>query len=123
MGIVLLSLLLNLNRYLQIKYSRLMSKNKDIRTTNKLRSTSTNKYNTMMSLGFPDFRFQGLFRIQANIYDGVFFLRKPLTIISEKLLCQSLFFNKVAGLRPATLLKKRLWHIVVSQNLKCASKW
>ena len=23
---------------------------------------------------------------------------------------QSLFFNKVAGLRPATLLKKRLWH-------------
>ena len=25
-------------------------------------------------------------------------------------MCQSLFFNKVAGLRPATLLKKRLWH-------------
>ena len=25
-------------------------------------------------------------------------------------LCQSLFFNKVAGLRTATLLKKRLWH-------------
>ena len=24
--------------------------------------------------------------------------------------CESLFFNKVAGLRPATLLKKRLWH-------------
>ena len=24
--------------------------------------------------------------------------------------CQSLFFNKVAGLRPAILLKKRLWH-------------
>ena len=24
-------------------------------------------------------------------------------------LCQSLFFNKVAGLRPATLLKERLW--------------
>ena len=28
----------------------------------------------------------------------------------EKHLCQSLFFNKVAGLRSATLLKKRLWH-------------
>ena len=28
----------------------------------------------------------------------------------EKHLWQSLFFNKVAGLRPATLLKKRLWH-------------
>ena len=27
-----------------------------------------------------------------------------------KHLCQSLFFNKVAGLRPATLSKKRLWH-------------
>ena len=27
-----------------------------------------------------------------------------------KHMCQSLFFNKVAGLRPATLLKKRLWH-------------
>ena len=27
-----------------------------------------------------------------------------------KHLRQSLFFNKVAGLRPATLLKKRLWH-------------
>ena len=27
-----------------------------------------------------------------------------------KNLCQSFFFNKVAGLRPATLLKKRLWH-------------
>ena len=25
-------------------------------------------------------------------------------------LCQSIFFNKVTGLRPATLLKKRLWH-------------
>ena len=27
-----------------------------------------------------------------------------------KHLCQSLFFNKVVGLRPATLFKKRLWH-------------
>ena len=27
-----------------------------------------------------------------------------------KYLRQSLFFNKFAGLRPATLLKKRLWH-------------
>ena len=29
---------------------------------------------------------------------------------TEKHLCQSLFFEKVAGLRPGTLLKKRLWH-------------
>ena len=27
-----------------------------------------------------------------------------------KHLCQSLFLNKVVGLRPAALLKKRLWH-------------
>ena len=27
-----------------------------------------------------------------------------------KHMCRSLFFNKVTGLRPATLLKKRLWH-------------
>ena len=27
-----------------------------------------------------------------------------------KHLCQSLFFDKVAGLRPATLLKNRLWY-------------
>ena len=29
---------------------------------------------------------------------------------TEKHQRQCLFFNKVAGLRPATLLKKRLWH-------------
>ena len=25
-------------------------------------------------------------------------------------MCRSLLFNKVLGLRPATLLKRRLWH-------------
>ena len=29
---------------------------------------------------------------------------------TEKHLCQCLFFNKVAGLSPATLLKKRVWY-------------
>ena len=29
---------------------------------------------------------------------------------SQENMCQSLFFNKVAGLRLTTLLKKRLWH-------------
>ena len=33
-----------------------------------------------------------------------------------KHLCQSLFFNKVAGLRYATLLKKRLWHMCFPVN-------
>ena len=35
---------------------------------------------------------------------------KNFTKFTGKYLCQSLFFDKVAGLRPATLLKKRLWH-------------
>ena len=30
--------------------------------------------------------------------------------LTEKQLCQSLFFNKFPDLRPETLLKKRLWH-------------
>ena len=33
-----------------------------------------------------------------------------------KHLSQSLFFNKVAGLRPTTLLKKRLWHRCFRKN-------
>ena len=33
-----------------------------------------------------------------------------------KHLCQSLFFNKVAGLRPATLSKNRLWHRYFTVN-------
>ena len=33
-----------------------------------------------------------------------------------KHLCQSLFFDKVACLRPATLLKKRLWHRCFPMN-------
>ena len=36
------------------------------------------------------------------------FTRKPL--------CQSLFLNKVAALRPETLLKKRLWHMCFPVN-------
>ena len=33
-----------------------------------------------------------------------------------KHLCQSIFFNKVAGLRPSTLLKKRLWQTCFPVN-------
>ena len=35
---------------------------------------------------------------------------KNVAKFNGKHLCQSLFLNKVAGLRPATLLKKRLWY-------------
>ena len=44
---------------------------------------------------------------------GVFYKKsvlKNFTKFTGKDLCQSLFFDKVAGLRPATLLKKRLWY-------------
>ena len=37
-------------------------------------------------------------------------VHKNFTKFTGKLLCQSLFFNKVAGLRPTILLKKTLWH-------------
>ena len=36
---------------------------------------------------------------------------------TEKHLCQSLFLNKVAGLKPATLSRKRLWHRFFPMNL------
>ena len=35
---------------------------------------------------------------------------KNFAKFAGKHVCQSLFFNKVAGLRPSILLKKRLWH-------------
>ena len=35
---------------------------------------------------------------------------RNFTKFTGKHLHQKLFFNKVAGLRPATLLKKSLWH-------------
>ena len=37
-------------------------------------------------------------------------------------MCQSLFCHKVAGLRPATLLKKRLWHRCFPVNFQKISK-
>ena len=35
---------------------------------------------------------------------------------TERHLCQRLFFYKVAGLRPETLLKKKPWHSCFSVN-------
>ena len=35
---------------------------------------------------------------------------RNFAIFTEKHLCQSLFFNKIACLRPATFLKMILWH-------------
>ena len=44
---------------------------------------------------------------KCSIKKGVL---KNLTKFTGKLLCQILFFNKVEGLRPATLLKKKPRH-------------
>ena len=43
----------------------------------------------------------------CSIKKGV---RKIFAKFTGKHLCQSLFFHKVAGLRPATVSIKRLWH-------------
>ena len=42
---------------------------------------------------------------------------RNFTKFTEKHLCQSLLFNKVTGLRLATLLKKRLWHRCFPVNI------
>ena len=41
---------------------------------------------------------------------------RNFTKFTGKCLCHSLFFNNVAGLRPTTLLKKRLWHMCFPVN-------
>ena len=56
---------------------------------------------------------QGINTINRSSRTEVFCKKAVLrnfTKFTRKHLCQSLFFNKVAGLRPATLLKRRLWH-------------
>ena len=40
------------------------------------------------------------------------------TKFTGKHLCQSLFFHKVGGLRPGTLLKKRIWHRCFPVNFR-----
>ena len=43
---------------------------------------------------------------------------KNFAKFTGKDLCQSLFSNKVASLRPATLLKKRIWHSLFLRILR-----
>ena len=47
---------------------------------------------------------------------------KNFTKFTGKHLCQSLFVNKVAGLRPATFFKKSLWRRCLSVNFAKISK-
>ena len=44
---------------------------------------------------------------RCSVWKGVL---RNYAKFTGKYLCQNLFINKVTGLRPATLLKKRLWH-------------
>ena len=50
---------------------------------------------------------------RCSVRNGI--LRK-LAKFTGKHLCKSLFFNKVSGLRPLTLLKRRLWHKCFPMN-------
>ena len=50
---------------------------------------------------------------RCSVRNGI--LRK-LAKFTGKHLCQSLFFNKVSGLRSLTLLKRRLWHRCFPMN-------
>ena len=66
------------------------------------------RYRTKINSAYSDWR------IYYRSSRPEMFCRKDafrnLEKFTGKHLCQSLFFNKVAGLRPAALLKKRLWH-------------
>ena len=50
---------------------------------------------------------------RCSIWKGVLI---NFTNFTGKQLCQNSFFNKVEGLRPTALLKKRLWHRCFSVN-------
>ena len=57
--------------------------------------------------------------IAQKHFSEVFYKKGVLryfAIFTGKHLCQSLFFNKIAGLRPATLLTKKPWHRCFSVN-------
>ena len=55
--------------------------------------------------------FEHISEIKKQSFRGVLCKKMFLEISknSQENTCGSLFFNKVAGLKPATLLKKRLW--------------
>ena len=53
--------------------------------------------------------------IRPEVFCKKGFLRN-FAKFAGKHLCQSLFFNKIAGLRPATLLKKSIWHRCLPLN-------
>ena len=71
-------------------------------------------YTTMITM-YIETRLYRSSHSRCSVEKGVL---KKFTKFAEKHLCQALFFNKVAALNPATLLKKRLWHRVFYWILK-----
>ena len=67
-----------------------------------------------MNCAFPlKFILRGFFICHRQVYQDVVVKKGVLRNFAKftgKQLCQSLLFNKVTDLRPAALLKKRLWH-------------
>ena len=64
-------------------------------------------------------RFGGCQALKAEAEDGSVYKKGALTNLAKltgKHRCQGLFFEKVVGLSPATLLKMRLWHRCLPVN-------
>ena len=64
-------------------------------------------YNIIERTTWKGLRFSEEVAHRCSVKKSVF---RNFAQITGKHLCQSLFFDKVPALRPATLLKKRLWH-------------
>ena len=69
-----------------------------------LKSTTTN---SLKIYRLHDFLIYRSIHRRCSVKKGVL---RNFTKFTGKYLCQSLFFNKVAGLRPATSLKKKPWY-------------
>ena len=79
--------------------------------------------NYLLSIYLSPFRY--LIKISRSNHPEVFCKKGVLgnfTKFKGKHQCQGLFFNKVKGLRPPTLLKKRLWHKCFPVNFAEISK-
>ena len=81
-------------------------------TNNKLLRKHFNSYFSDML--YPFLQISDAATRRCFIKKGV---TKNFAKFTGKHLCQSLFFNKVAGVRTATLLKKRLWFRCFPVNL------
>ena len=73
------------------------------KTSNRIKTSSYFKFRGSCSFYCHDRSNHQRFPIKKGVL-------RSFAKFTEKHFCQSLFCNKVAGLRPANLLKKRFWH-------------